>query len=57
MKRYLLFAGDEYYPIGGWEDFLGAYSSLEEANDRLFGTPCDWWQIVDSETLEVVEHN
>lgn len=31
MKRFLVFAGSNYYPCGGWSDFVGAYDSLEEA--------------------------
>jgi hypothetical protein len=33
--RYLLFAGDYYYPAGGWKDFYGAFESLEEAEARV----------------------
>ena len=28
---YLLFGGDQYYPSGGVNDFIGAYPTLEEA--------------------------
>jgi hypothetical protein len=28
--RYLLFAGDAYYPGGGWEDFKGRFATAEE---------------------------
>jgi len=31
MKRYLLFAGDSYYPHGGWSDFKGSFDALEES--------------------------
>jgi hypothetical protein len=27
MKRYLVFAGDDYYPAGGWGDFQGSFDS------------------------------
>ena len=30
MKRYLLFAGDNYYPCGGWNDFEGSFDTKEE---------------------------
>ena len=30
-NSYLLFAGNKYYPEGGWEDFKGSFSSAEEA--------------------------
>jgi hypothetical protein len=28
---FLLFAGSEYYPSGGWHDLVGAFSTMEEA--------------------------
>jgi hypothetical protein len=31
MGRYLLFAGDEYYPAGGWQDYKGRFNSFKEA--------------------------
>ena len=35
MDRYLLFAGDRYYPLGGWEDLKGEYPSVEKAKDAF----------------------
>jgi hypothetical protein len=52
VKRYLVLAGDNYYP-SGWEDFKGCTDSLEEA--RKMGGWSDWCEIVDTETEEVVE--
>lgn len=31
LPRYALFATDDLYPAGGWDDFLKAYDSKEEA--------------------------
>lgn len=47
---YMLFAGDTYYPLGGWEDFKGFYPSVESAKDALLAMDYkpDWWQIVES---------
>jgi hypothetical protein len=57
MKRYLLFAGDEYYPTGGWGDFISDFDTLEEAKkDLLSGRfDKDWYQIVDTQNKEVVD--
>lgn len=33
MKRYVVFGGDVYYPMGGGEDYLMSYDDLEEARD------------------------
>lgn len=30
MKKYLLFAGDDHYPSGGWEDFICDGNTIEE---------------------------
>jgi hypothetical protein len=49
MKRYAVFTFENYYPGGGWNDFQGAYDSVEEA-DAVRGVT----QIVDLETGEVV---
>jgi hypothetical protein len=62
MKRFLLFAGDKYYPSGGWHDFIGAFDSVEEAgaharktNDEFNYTCFGWYHVVDSETREKVQ--
>jgi hypothetical protein len=56
MKQYFVFAGDNYYPDGGWKDFKGAFDSIYEAkkflNDRK---QYDWWEIIDAINREVVE--
>lgn len=47
--RYHLFAGDDYYPLGGWEDWRGAFATIEEALVAAADTrrSQDWWHIVD----------
>lgn len=53
MKRYLLFAGDTYYPSGGWSDFVKDYDTEEEADaDGLskYGRDHQWYEVVDLET-------
>jgi hypothetical protein len=51
---YLLFAGDQYYPLGGWKDFKGRFESEVETMVALNSLSCDWWQLVKAATLEVV---
>lgn len=57
MIRYALFAGDEYYPGRGWEDFRQGFETLEDARTAAaaIGEKEDWWQIVDIHELKVVE--
>ena len=61
MKRYLLFAGTNYYPAGGWKDFRDSYDSLAEAmkcGEEFTIEPTaplyDWWHIVDLEEGAVI---
>lgn len=55
MKRYLLFCGYDYYPSGGWSDFVGSYDSILEAHRGMIFK--DWYHIVDSTTLEIVKED
>lgn len=49
MKRYLLFAGYDFYPAGGWDDFISDGNTVEEL--KLLGeTGHDWAHIVDRDT-------
>jgi hypothetical protein len=56
--RYLIFAGDEFYPSGGWKDCVGSAASIQQARETgmvYIGTHGgDWWQVVDTDTLEMV---
>lgn len=46
MKPFLLFAGDSYYPSGGWNDFVLDYDTVEEAKEGLSGRSADWAHVV-----------
>lgn len=49
MKRFLLFYGDTYYPLGGWRDFHGSFETFEDADvASLKGEAWDWRHIVDT---------
>jgi hypothetical protein len=50
--KYLLFAGDTYYPSGGAKDFIGSYESLEEAIKAVPGY--DWAHIADSTSMDIL---
>ena len=54
-ERYLLFVGDFFYPAGGFSDFVGSYKSIESA--ERYGCGSDWYQIVDSESYEIVKES
>ena len=68
MKKFILFRGDKHYPIGGWDDYVGSFASLEEAvyhaenvfddgdQEKVFAMKYGWYHIVDIETgLKVKE--
>lgn len=54
MKRYALFEGSEYYPAGGWDDFVGTYDTKEEAEKARSPLKYGWWHVVDLQTGEKV---
>lgn len=56
MKRYMLFAGWDYYPSGGMRDFVGSYDTFDEAREDALGMTGDWWHILDIETGDT-HHN
>lgn len=44
MTKYYLFAGDNYYPMGGLDDLANVYESLKQA--RKDGQTYDWYHVV-----------
>lgn len=53
MKRYLLFAGQVYYPSGGWDDLRGNFDTLEDCHEIInlrYTTDDYWWHIIDTTT-------
>jgi len=56
IMRYMVFGGNDYYPAGGMDDFVGAFDDLDEAVTRMRQlrtpdernyTPCDWCHVYD----------
>jgi len=58
MKRYLVFAGYDYYPSGGWKDFKKGFDIYREALEYCAGSTevkyFDFVHIVDIETMQIV---
>lgn len=46
---FLLFAGNDFYPGGGWSDFIGRFDSFEEAKEFIIQNKksYDWVQVVE----------
>ena len=55
MKRYLLFAFDDYYPTGGWNDFRGSFDTAIEAFVDGANWPYENKQVIDSATGREIE--
>lgn len=54
-ERFLVFAGDQYYPYGGYWDYRGGFASIDLAKNHLLAhRGYDWWHVVDSETQQIV---
>ncbi len=65
MKRYILFAGCNYYPDGGWDDMVKDFDSMEDAiewasnpknipGEILKQSREGWWHLVDIDAGEKV---
>jgi len=52
---YLTFAGDEYYPHGGMEDYKGVRPTIEGARALAEEAGGDWYHIADESTMKIVE--
>jgi hypothetical protein len=51
--QFALFSGDNYYPLGGWDDYIDTYRTLDEA--KTARRPADdWAHVVDLLICEVV---
>lgn len=54
--RYLVFAGDTYYPLGGGEDFKSSYATFDDAKQAA-ANKCasgnDWAHVFDMEKRQV----
>lgn len=56
MKRFMLFAGDKYYPTGGMMDFVGYFDTQDEAvayattPTGQFNSCPNWFHIYDTVT-------
>jgi hypothetical protein len=57
--KYAVFAGDIYYPCGGFNDLRGRFETLEEAREYAttnvnYGSHYEWYHIVDTATFTLV---
>jgi hypothetical protein len=58
MNRYLLFAGENYYPSGGIRDFIGDYQSMEMTIEALGEVrKANWFNIMDTKTGNKFDHH
>ncbi len=59
MKRYLLFAGERYYPSGGGKDFIDSFGdkreAIKEGGAMIATNAYDWFNVFDLELGRIVE--
>lgn len=64
--NFLLFAGDNYYPRGGYEDLVAKAATEDELRDiikaneempRYGSGRFQWWQIVNAKTHVIVDED
>lgn len=53
-RRFLVFAGDNYYPAGGWSDLFGTFDTRAEAEAAAAKADGEtqWSEIIDLEELD-----
>jgi hypothetical protein len=56
-KPFLVFAGNTYYPSGGWSDLRDSFETLDDAKDFLIKTHFDWSHIIDIRTQKLVYYH
>lgn len=49
MKKFLLIAGDDYYPRAGTDNWIGCFATREEAENAMANEEADWYQIINLE--------
>ena len=61
MRKYLLFTFKNYYPCGGFEDYIDIFNTIDDAHNYWLNIPlidrdtnC---QIVDLKTLKIVKED
>jgi hypothetical protein len=54
---YLVFAGYDYYPSGGWNDFQDKFQTLDPVITYLnaYCLKYDWAEVVDLKTYRVAQ--
>ena len=58
MKRFLVFCGEDYYPGGGFQDYVGSADTMNDAMALIIKdktvNQSEWSDIVDSTTEETI---
>lgn len=56
MNNFLLFAGDTYYPVGGWHDLKGNFPTIDAGKEFLLQSKerYDWAHIVELGNQRIV---
>lgn len=58
-KRYWLFAGNMYYPLGGMDDFESSFDTVDEAIQAHVPTndpSGEWAEVFDSDNMVIEKY-
>ena len=56
IKRYALFLFERFYPSGGMDDLASFHDTQEAAIAKAARDKSDYFQVVDTQTFQVVAH-
>ena len=56
MKRFIVFGGECYYPLGGYSDYIDSFDSKSEAIDFIYkrDEACAWSQLFDDKEKKIL---
>jgi len=54
VGRFLVFAGYDYYPSGGWHDLCGSFDCESKAIEYAKSRGSDFWHVVDLRGARIV---
>ena len=57
LKRYIVFAGDHYYPSGGISDYSADFDSMGEALGYMHQLGSEWAHVFDTEKGKYMEYS
>jgi len=61
MKKLHVFAGSDYYPLGGLKDYIGSVDELDQVDELIKSNReyfefdrVNWVQVVEASTMKII---